>query len=206
MGQSLSNKPIKIWKLLTPATKTIKIPNDVNIVYLHMIGSGGRGGSADIEVYIPDLFGSGGGGGGAGQIVETLVPVTPGGNITVQVGAANQPVSFGTYKALVGQPGQKGTRAKIENNMLFTAFGGKGGGNAQDGQNGLHANINNRPLGGRGEVPRGSYIVNNVVLGSGGDGGKGGRSSDQTGHQGSPGIHGFVEFIYWSDYEVIEVV
>lgn len=176
----------------TAGTFTWKCPPGIYVARVKLIAGGGAGaGSAPLN-----QANGGGGGGGSGQYAESLVPVTPGTNYTIVVGAGAVPAgsgagansTFGTTTVIAagGGPGQSGIAPGSQ-------AGGPGGtgGTGQlliDGNVGRSGVLNSPPWngeagagadsvqGGRGGVGEdyiGRVFTNGISYGAGGGGGGG---------------------------------
>lgn len=108
------------------------VPEGVDTVWVTLCGGGGGGGSSTSDY-------AGGGGGGAEVIIKQRVSVTPGENISVQIGEGGWPesaggvTSFGTYVSASGGGGGKGSAA-----------GGAGGLGGEAGQRGEKNGVGGR--------------------------------------------------------------
>lgn len=108
------------------------VPEGVDIVWVTLCGGGGGGGSSTGDY-------AGGGGGGAEVIIKQRVNVTPGENISVQIGegggteSAGGVTSFGNYVSASGGGGGKGS-----------ASGGAGGLGGEAGQRGEKNGVGGR--------------------------------------------------------------
>ena len=171
----------------TPAPGTWPIPTNCNYVNALIVAGGGGGGLC-----------MGGGGGGGGVRYITNIPVTPGGTVTVTVGAGGAGANSGR-----SNPGGRGGNSVFGS---FTATGG-GGGATWDG-----GNSDRHPGGSGGGACQGSTVVGvgntpsvtppqgfpggaqggsiGSYNASGGGGGAAGRGSDGTPYSGGTGGSG----------------
>jgi phage-related tail fiber protein len=89
---------------------TFTVPAGVTHLLVELWGGGGGGGGATFGLPVsPPCLGLGGGGGGAGGYTRAVVPVTPGAQYTITVGAAG-PQGFGptAVDPNTGSTGQSG--------------------------------------------------------------------------------------------------
>ena len=98
----------------TPGTTTFTVPAGVTNVTVEVWGGGGAGGGVDATNLI-----TGGGGGGGTYTKATGVAVTPGGTITLTVGAGGA--------ASLGLDGGAGEPSTFGSTVPVTAIGGNGG-------------------------------------------------------------------------------
>jgi hypothetical protein len=79
---------------------TFTIPTGVTAVKVTVVGGGGNGGSASSSG--APYVGAGGGGGGGGVAIKYITGLTPGGTVSVTVGAVAGTSSFGAYCSATG--------------------------------------------------------------------------------------------------------
>lgn len=162
----------------SPGTYTWTCPGGVYSVCVVLVGATGG---------IPqDLTNATGGTGGGGLAWKNNIPVTPGTDYTIQVGArgsqngtlnATDSVAFGVVAG--SSNGTTGTSGTSGGGFS----GADGGGNGGSGGNAGPNNIDNKGTGGGGGGAGG-------YSGSGGSGGNGGSSSSGDGSSGSGGAGG----------------
>lgn len=143
------------------ASGTFTVPYGVNAVDVFLVGGGG-GGSRYPH---PGSYGGGGGGGGYTKTVKTI-PVTPGSNCPIVVGAGG---SGGTYNANV-PGGTGGTSSITVAGTTRSSSGGQGGGNGTGNNGGAGGSGGGYSCGG-GSL--GSTGGSNGSNGGGGGGGVG---------------------------------
>ncbi|WP_407310903.1 glycine-rich domain-containing protein [Desulfosporosinus sp. SB140] len=184
-GGSVANAPHSSQTYSTPGTYTFTVPASVTKVTAIIGGAGGGGGNG--------INGSGGGGGGgAGGVYLVDIPVTPGQQITVVVGAGGAGAStsgangygadgatggqssFGSYVAGGGVGGYHGT--DYTNNGGVGGAGGAGGGNGSNGGSGGNGTAGNGVSNGSGIA--GTGATGACGAGNGGNGARG--TSTQT--------------------------
>lgn len=127
----------------TPGTYTFNVPASIDPPYVWITGVGGGGGGAGGV----DSLNGGGGGGGSQNCVKYPMTVTPGGTISIVVGAA------GTGGAASGGNGGSGANTTADELTIYggkgalTSGGGAGGGNVegQGGANPQGANADGLP-------------------------------------------------------------
>ena len=104
------------------ASGTFNVPANVSLVWARGIGGGGGGASTIAAA-------TGGGGGGCGEFFDNLaIPCTPGGTITINIGAAGTAAAAGQVTAQPG--GNGGDTSIVANGLTYFARGGFGANNA----------------------------------------------------------------------------
>jgi hypothetical protein len=146
-----------------PKAHSFRIPLGVSKVHMVAIGAGGSGGLG---------VGAGSGGGGGGLAAVNNVDITPGQNLTINVGRGGQ----GYTSVSLGESGQESSIVGY-----IKAFGGQGG---------LQGNVVGG-AGGSGEADNSSQEFLTLVIGRGGQGGiSKGSSHDGSGGGGAAGYGG----------------
>lgn len=135
---------------------TYTVPAGVTQITVTCYGGGGAGGGASATDR------NGGGGGGGACVTVTNYPVTPGGQITVAVGAGGTGVSAGT-----GNSGGASSVNVVGFPVFISAAGGAGGTRG--------ASSSSAGVGGSGGL-----IANNIPINTGFNGGNGGNSDPNT--------------------------
>jgi len=130
---------------------TFTVPSGITAVKVTVIGGGGNGGNAT------GTTSSAGGGGGGGCAIEYVTGLTPGGTVTVTVGAVAGTSSFGAFCSATG-----GATA-VNNATPGTASNGGAGGSGSGG------NIN---------ISGGGGQAGSIVSGSNTLGGNGGATNN----------------------------
>jgi hypothetical protein len=124
---------------------TWSVPPNVTAIRVTVVGAGGGGATGSED----DPFLSGGGGGGSGGILQTNLSVSPGDEISYQVGSGG---SGAISPGAGGRPGGSGTASNIGyRGTFYAATGGAGGGASGGNLGGSHYNA-----GGAGGTPGGT--------------------------------------------------
>ncbi len=112
---------------------TFTVPAGITRVKVTVVGGGGNGGNTSGT-------GTAQGGAGGGAAIKYISGLTPGGTVTVTVGAAAGTSSFGAYCSATG--GANGTETSAYNTSVgtgsggnFNVSGGRGGTGSLDAQN-----------------------------------------------------------------------
>jgi hypothetical protein len=169
-------------------TQTFTVPENVTFINVMIIGGGGGGGGGNCGSSSTEFGGCGGGGGSGYANIVNNIPVTPGQQFTVTVGAGGTPgvmwdfygyfihndifdggaggtSSFGSYSAAGGSGGKCGDTSADNGG---TSAGGAGGVGFNNGHPGSDGPLMQPYGGGMGGI---SYYI---IYGMGGDGGNNG--------------------------------
>lgn len=170
---------------------TFNVPAGVTAVDVLVVAGGGGGGSRQ------------GGGGGAGGVVVSTVPVTPGGSVSVTVGAGGNGGTSGgrgsngsnsSFGSDVEAEGGGGGGGRSTNNTGADGGGGGGGAPAAAGTAGANAGGAGTP--GNGFPGGSSWVpVSLSSVAAGGGGGAGEDGEDASGDPATPGDGGDGIFI-----------
>jgi hypothetical protein len=155
----LNAPPTGLVTYATPGTYTFTAPAGVNWVFVRAWGGGGGGGGASAT------SSTAAGGGGAGY-AHGFVPVTPGNNYTVVVGAA------GIAGSAPGVSGGNGGNTTF-NGTDIVAGGGQGGGGTNNSQNAVQVSGGTASFGG---TVVGGLAMVGAIGQDGASGGQGGGS------------------------------
>jgi hypothetical protein len=175
------------------ANGTFSVPDDVDFVWVSMVGGGGGGGTSALidDSYHPGAqVASGGGGGGAGQsYIWHRVSVTPGEDIDIAIGAGG---AGGVSPGVVnyGQNGSSGGNTTFGD--YLTAFGGRGGTLGRWNSTTSVCDGGAGGLGGSGGGLGGDGGSGSTALGDAAEGGKPSKYSSKTIYPGAGGGGGAV--------------
>lgn len=176
---SLTGRPtptLNKQRFASPGTFDFIVPPGVTQLYCEAWGGGGGGGGTStraIQCGVISNASDGGGAGGAGAYAASILSVTPGEQLTVQVGAAGARGANTNEVGLSGLPGEAGGDSLVSRagDAILSAGGGSGGsGGGFGGAADSCALIAGTAAGGQGGSPGGGTYANNP----GGTGGAGG--------------------------------
>ena len=155
------------------------VPDGMTSIDLLMIGGGGGGGSAIYTGSGSSVAGAGGGGGGQVRSI-TGYSVTPGENLTINVGAGGSTGGSGGITSITGNTGATYIEAQGGSGGSSTVSSGGVGGNG-----GNSWSTNNSTIYNGGST---AYLSGSGGAGTGGPGAPGGENAPGQGGEGGPGV------------------
>ncbi len=172
--------PYYIFPLVIDTSTRFNIPNTIATDYIDIIaigGGGGRGGYWNGSSYGR----ASGGGGGSGHVLEKRLNVGKNDVLSIEIGAGGSDGAGSKYNESDISDGYDGgnTIVRLNNNIVITALGGKGGKGAF--LSGDHMNGGNGGDGGAGGGGGAGYTGGNGGRGYTGGGGGGGGNEGQGG-------------------------
>lgn len=173
----------------TPGSYNFTVPDGVSLITCYLFGAGGGGGGGGKTDGTANFAG---GGGGGGAFALRMLQVTPGGNLTIYVGA-------GGNGGNVGQVGNGGVYSYVTNpthpggSKTYFAYGGGGGGggNVAPGNGGMGGTLTATGANNTATSPIDGQLLGPFLIGlelqaySGGSGGYTGSTTATGGGGGS---------------------